>query len=173
MFGFLAAFGPVGIAAAVVGTVGAVAYNALKDDDVEVVENEKFNSTHDNSHTSHQVLKNKTINSEIKGFKRKQKKRLKDKYNIEIKFVTEHEKKINLYNSSYLESALSNTHKIPGSLIGLNSVALLSHIEDKKRVVILNDEVDRFNFIAKLKDEIDELDNLYKELEELRNNENA
>ena len=168
MFGFLAAFGPVGIAAAVVGTVGAVAYNALKDDDVEVVEKEKFNSTHDTSHSSHQASKNETIKSEIKSFKKKQKKRLKDKYNIEIKFVNEYEK-MTQYNSSSFGVGVGSVSQVVG---GAHSF-LFTKIGDKKRVAILNDEVERFNTINELELEIEELNNLHKELEELRSNENV
>ena len=72
MFAFLAALGPIGIGAAIVGTAATAAYAYMKDD-------EKSEST--KSKNQFQEEKNKIIKTEIESFKNKEKKRLKDKYN--------------------------------------------------------------------------------------------
>lgn len=41
--------------------------------------------------------------------------------------------------------------------------------KDKKRVIILDDELNRFNQIKEIEDEIEELSHLSKELMELKN----
>ena len=68
MFGFLAALGPIGIGAAIVGTIAtaAYAYAYMNDDD------EKSEST--KSKNQFQEEKNKIIKTEIESFKNKEKK---------------------------------------------------------------------------------------------------
>ena len=75
MFAFLATLGPIGIGAAIVGTAAIAAYAYMKDD-------EKSEST--KSKNQFQEEKNKIIKTEIESFKNKEKKRLKDKYNVNI-----------------------------------------------------------------------------------------
>ena len=152
MFGFLAALGPVGIAAAVIGTAGAVAYSYLKDDEDTINTN--------TSDSCHHASKNEIIKNQIKNYKMKQKKRIKKNYHIDIKFVTEYQKKntkLNVNESTY----------------GILGVAALAYeIADfgyKKRVIILDDELNRFNKIKEIEDEIEELSHLSKELMELKN----
>jgi predicted RNase H-like nuclease (RuvC/YqgF family) len=88
MFAFLAALGPVGIGAAIVGTVATAAYAYMKDDE----KSETTKSTSEN--TAHQEEKNKIIKTEIESFKSQQKKRLKDEYNINIEFHSNNRSKI-------------------------------------------------------------------------------
>ena len=80
MFAFLSVLGPVGIGAAIVGTVATAAYAYLKDDE----ENESTKNTIKSS--THHEEKNKIIKIEIENFKKKQKIRLKDKYSVNIEF---------------------------------------------------------------------------------------
>lgn len=165
MFGFLAAFGPVGIAAAVVGTVGAAAYSYLKDDEDTINTN-----TSDNCH---HASKNDIIKNEIKNYKMKQKKRIKEKYHIDIKFVTEDQKKNTTLkvNESTLGNIRAYTNDIPNDNLGVayGIADFVSLNKDKKRVIILDDELNRFNQIKEIEDEIEELSHLSKELMELKN----
>ena len=75
MFPFLAALGPIGIGAAIVGTAATAAYAYMKDD--EKSESTKSEST--KSKNQFQEEKNKIIKTEIESFKNKEKKRLKEK----------------------------------------------------------------------------------------------
>jgi len=86
MFGFLAAFGPVGIAAAVVGTVGAAAYGALKDDNYETTTYSNKSEKEAEVVKATKTEKNNKIYQDIKAYKSKQVKRFKDKYDVDIKF---------------------------------------------------------------------------------------
>jgi hypothetical protein len=101
MFGFLAALGPVGIAAAVVGTVGVAAYGALKDDEYE-------RTTHSNKSEKEAEIvgatkteKNNKIHQDIKAYKSKQVKRFKDKYDIDINFYSDKSKSSSEVNSIF------------------------------------------------------------------------
>ena len=144
MFAFLAALGPIGIGAAIVGTVATAAYAAMKDD-------EKNESTSQN--TTHHEEKNKIIKNEIENYKNEQEKRLKEKYGINVKFDSDlfHGLFNHLSNSSFTESWYSN----------LNS---------SSKVIQLTDEIDKkFEYISKLENEIQELDNLIFELKRMKN----
>ncbi|RYA24551.1 hypothetical protein CRU96_02650 [Malaciobacter halophilus] len=80
----LAAFGPIGIAAAAIGTVGMVAYGAFKDD--ETITYSDRNEKKYEAREEVKIEKNNKTYQEIQSYKKKQIKRLKDKYNIDIEF---------------------------------------------------------------------------------------
>lgn len=164
MFGFLAAFGPVGITVAVVGTVGVTVYNYMKDDDQDGVTNVKETE----SSYSHRYEKNELIKDEIKSFKQKQKIRIKEKYDTEIDFVSKEQKENTILGG--VQSSLGVTAKIavnPVFRIGMTSVSdFLGH---KDKVIILGSNLDKaFEDIVKLENEIDELSNLSKLLHLLK-----
>jgi len=87
MFGFLAAFGPIGIAAAVIGTVGTVAYGALKDDEYETTTFSNKNEKKAEARAEVRHSNRQKIHEEIKQYEKKQIKRLKEKYNADIEFA--------------------------------------------------------------------------------------
>jgi hypothetical protein len=148
MFAFLAALGPIGIGAAIVGTAATAAYAYMKDD--ENTESTKSNT----ENTTHHEEKNKLIKSEIESYKKSQKKRLKSKYGINIKFGPD--------SFQGLFNHLSNTPAIIGSLY--------SNLDSSSKVINIADEIDKkFESISKLEDEIQELDNLIFELERMKN----
>lgn len=101
MFGFLAALGPIGIGAAIVGTIATAAYVYMKDD-------EKSEST--KSKNQFQEEKNKIIKTEIESFKNKEKKRLKEKYNVNIEFD------LNINYKIIMDSEISKKSKIISNL---------------------------------------------------------
>ena len=147
MFAFLATLGPIGIGAAIVGTIAtaAYAYAYMNDDD------EKSESS--SQDTTHHEEKNKIIKNEIENYKKTQEKRLKEKYGINVKFDSDlfHGLFNHLSNSSFTESWYSN----------LNS---------SSKVIQLTDEIDKkFEYISKLENEIQELDNLIFELKRMKN----
>lgn len=82
----LAAFGPLGIAAAVVGTIGAVAYGTMKDDDYETSTYSNKSEKEAEAREQSRADKKNKIEKEIKSYKKQQIKRLKDKYYVDIKF---------------------------------------------------------------------------------------
>lgn len=142
MFAFLAALGPIGIGAAIVGTVATAAYAAMKDD-------EKNESTSQN--TTHHEEKNKIIKNEIENYKNEQEKRLKEKYGINVKF------------GSDLFQRLSS---IGTGILG----AMYSNLDSSSKIINIDKEIDqRFEYISKLENEIQELDNLIFELERMKN----
>jgi hypothetical protein len=144
MFAFLAALGPIGIGAAIVGTAATAAYAYMKDD-------EKSESSPQN--TTHHEEKNKIIKNEIENYKKIQEKRLKEKYGINVEF------------GSDLFQGLFN-HFLNPSFIG----AVYSNLDSSSKVINLTDEIDKkFESIAKLENEIQELDNLIFELERMKN----
>ena len=144
MFAFLAALGPIGIGAAIVGTAATAAYAYMKDD-------EKSGSSPQN--TTHHEEKNKIIKNEIKSYKKNQEKRLKEKYGINVEF------------GSDLFQGLFN-HFLNPSFIG----AVYSNLDSSSKVINLTDEIDKkFESIAKLENAIQELDNLIFELERMKN----
>lgn len=124
MFAFLSVLGPVGIGAAILGTVATAAYAYMKDD-------EKSETDNNSIQMNYEEEKNRIIKSEIANYKKTQKKRLKDKYSLNIKF----------------NSNLNNEHKI-----------------------IMDNEINKnLEFIYKLENEIQELENLIFELERMKN----
>lgn len=137
MFAFLAAFGPIGIGAAIVGTVATAACAYMKDD-------EKSESSPQN--TTHHEEKNEIIKNEIKSYKKTQEKRLKKKYGINLKFGSD-------------------------SFQGLfNHLSIYANLDSRSKVINFADEIDKkFEFISKLENEIQELDNLIVELERMKN----
>lgn len=144
MFAFLAALGPIGIGAAIVGTVATTAYGCMKDD-------EKSESSPEN--TTHNEEKNKIIKNEIKNYKKLQEKRLKEKYGINVKFGSD------LFQGLFHRS----------SSIGYMG-GLYANLDSSSKVINLSDEIDKkFESIPKLEDEIQELDNLIFELKRMKN----
>ncbi len=145
MFAFLAALGPIGIGAAIIGTVATAAYASMKDD-------EKSNSESSNSDTKHNEEKNTTINGGIENYKENQKNRFKNNYGVDIKFVTKLEK-----------------NEIP---LGLVSPIVISSMFAQNANTSLNkDKVvvqgldSKFESITNLENEIIELENLVKLLD--------
>lgn len=140
----LAAFERVGIVAAILGTVGVVAYSAFKDDEYDTStyddqrENEEKAKSEFQSKNKAQKLK------DIDNYKRKQKVRIKKKYDQNINFI------------GYYE-----TSEINGNFInGIN-------YKEKYKVEI----VDKKNndLIKQLEIESNELITLIEELKRMKN----
>lgn len=145
MFAFLAALGPIGIGAAIVGTAATAAYAYMKDD-------EKSESSPQN--TTHHEEKNEIIKNEIESYKKNQEKRLKEKYGINIKFGSDSLQGLFNYISS----------------ISFITGGLYANLDSSSKVINLADEIDKkFEFISKLENEIQELDNLIFELKRMKN----
>lgn len=143
MFGFLAFLGPVGIGAAIIGTVATAAYASMKND-------EKSNSGTNDTDSKHREEKNNIMNKGIENYKENQKNRFKNNYGVDIKFVTKIEKDTNfLYLGSIISSVA--THNANTSL-------------DKDKVIVQGID-SKFESIANLENEITELENLVMLLE--------
>ncbi len=165
MFGFLAAFGPIGITAAVVGTVGAVVYNYMKDDEGESVD------TKQNAITNHRYKKNTSMQQGIENFKQMEKKRIKNKYSIDIEFVTNDQKKQTKFGiiQAVLKDKPIQTSVVTTSYI----VQMVLSKNNKNKIIILDNTSDEnFDFMTKLESEITELDNLVNKLKEFKNESN-
>jgi len=106
MFGFLAALGPVGIAAAVIGTVGTAI----------VASNSGSSGSSDNEERARRRARRRqeesdraSINAEIDSFKSSSIKRIKIKYKEDITFV---EKKLKLQNNHTSHARVVENHYI-------------------------------------------------------------
>ncbi len=138
MFGFLAAFGPVGIAAAVVGTVATA---VLVSDDSSPKRRSNSKEVQDDYDEEN---KNK-IRNDIESYEKNSIKRIKNKYDIDIEFVE------------------SNPYSSHGGIMG--SFGEMLHTIKKDKVKIVNKNIVIKNEIKKLKNEVDEITKLIDELE--------
>ena len=109
MFGFLAALGPVGIAAAVIGTVGTaiVASNSGSSGSSGSSDNEE--RARRRARRRQEESDRASINAEIDSFKSSSIKRIKIKYKEDITFV---EKKLKLQNNHTSHARVVENHYI-------------------------------------------------------------
>lgn len=163
MFGFLAALGPVGIAAAVVGTVGAAAYGAMSDDDYETTTYSNKSEKEAEARRKVEKTKKENLLNEIESYKKAQSKRLKKKYDVNIKF-----------NKTVISGSNKNMYVVHStifsSLIGKSGLKIakekLNHeVFLKETVNVSGNNTDEDDIITKLEDENKEILKLIKDLE--------
>ncbi len=88
MWGLAAAFGPVGWVVAAVGTA-ATAYALMDDNDDDEYTYSNKDEKKAEVKAEARVEKDKGIHKDIKQYKKLQKKRFKEKYNVDIEFVSD------------------------------------------------------------------------------------
>lgn len=86
MWGLLAAFGPVGWAAATIGTAVTVYAATSSTDEDETSTYSDKSEKEAEAREYAKVAKKKKIKQEIEAYKKQQMKRLKEKYNINVEF---------------------------------------------------------------------------------------
>lgn len=152
----LAAFGPIGIAAAVVGTVATAVYASSSSSSFTASSSNKDAKT---SEAKREAIKDKNekILNEIDIYKNKEKSRIKKKYNADIEIAD---------NFIFPHKAAGS---IVSSALNMSYMATLNNSNKKIKVGILKSSAeDLSNAIATLEKETQEMINLVEELEEMK-----
>jgi len=150
MFGFLAALGPVGMAAAAIGTVATVIYAASSSDDDEIVTSSNKLEKEREAKRESEKEKDALILNDIEKYKEKERKRFKRKYNANIEFKAK------------------NGEAFSGPVTFLAAVA--KGANDEESIILQDSELDNLSkSIKDLERKKCEMLSLVQELEGLKN----